>query len=97
MPGPLAQAIADVASALDLDVHWLNVGPTKLLASDSRRASPTAWSSWGPHPREFEPRGGPMSVGYGHPREFEPRGGPMSVGCGHPREFEPRGGPKSVG
>ena len=31
MPGPLAQAIADVASALDLDGHWLNAGPTSLL------------------------------------------------------------------
>ncbi len=31
MPGPLAQAIADVASALDLDGRWLNAGPTSLL------------------------------------------------------------------
>ncbi len=31
MPGPLLQAIADVASALDLDGHWLNAGPTSLL------------------------------------------------------------------
>ena len=31
MPSPLAQAIADVASALDLDGHWLNAGPTSLL------------------------------------------------------------------
>lgn len=31
MPGPLAQAIADVASALDLRDHWLNAGPTSLL------------------------------------------------------------------
>ena len=31
MPVPLAQAIAEVASALDLDAHWLNAGPTSLL------------------------------------------------------------------
>lgn len=31
MPTQLAQAIQEVASALDLDDHWLNAGPTDLL------------------------------------------------------------------